>query len=430
VNAIEPPARPYLIEEMDVEKNLLMNLVAKTMYVSGVTTPSWLADYTKLSKNIVTQLLEEMSVLRLVESKGNLGSDIKSELRYALSSKGSGWAAEAFEKSQYVGPAPVSLNSFSDQIKRQSIIHEKVDKETLANSLSGLVLPGDLVRRLGPAVNSGKSILLYGASGNGKSCIAEALGNSFKQVIYLPYCFEIDGYIINLFDEMIHKRIDPTSDESSHKNMFPNAETTDIDPRWVACKRPVVLTGGELTLEMLDLIFTPYSKYYEAPLQLKAVGGVFIVDDFGRQNAPTQAILNRWIVPLEHGRDFLTLHTGKKFPIPFDELVVFSTNLPPTNLTDEATLRRLYYKIEVPTPTPDDFGTIFNDVCREKGISLPDGLISFIFEEFYKKNNITPSGYHPKYLVEHVAAICNFHNQEVTLNKDLLRIAWKNFHVE
>ena len=430
MNAFEPPARPSLIEEMDVEKNLLMNLVAKTMYVSGVTTPSRLADYTKLSKTIVTQLLEEMQELGLVESKGSLGSDIKSEFRYALSSKGSGSATEAFEKSQYVGPAPVSLNSFSDQIKRQSIIHEKVDKETLANSLSDLVLPGDLVHRLGPAVNSGKSILLYGASGNGKSCIAEALGNSFSQVIYLPYCFEIDGHIINFFDEMIHRRIDPTSDESPHKNMFPNAETTDIDPRWVACKRPVVLTGGELTLEMLDLIFTPYSKYYEAPLQLKAVGGVFIVDDFGRQKTSPQAILNRWIVPLEHGRDFLTLHTGKKFPVPFDELVVFSTNIPPSNLSDEATLRRLYYKIEVPSPTPDDYGTIFNDVCREKGISLPDGLISFIFKEFYKKNNLSPSGYHPKYLVEHVAAICNFHNQEVALNKDLLRIAWNNFHVE
>ena len=430
MNAFEPPARPNLIEEMDVEKNLLMNLVAKTMHVSGVTTPSRLADYTKLSKTIVTQLLEEMQELGLVESKGSLGSDIKSEFRYALSSKGSGSAAEAFEQSQYVGPAPVSLNSFSDQIKRQSIIHEKVDKETLANSLSDLVLPGDLVHRLGPAVNSGKSILLYGASGNGKSCIAEALGNSFKQVIYLPYCFEIDGHIINFFDEMIHRRIDPTSDESPHKNMSPNAETTDIDPRWIACKRPVVLTGGELTLEMLDLIFTPYSKYYEAPLQLKAVGGVFIVDDFGRQKTPPQAILNRWIVPLEHGRDFLTLHTGKKFPVPFDELVVFSTNIPPSDLSDEATLRRLYYKIEVPAPTRDDFGTIFNNVCREKGISQPDGLISFIFKEFYKKNNLTPSGYHPKYLVEHVVAICNFHNQEVALSKDLLRIAWKNFHVE
>ena len=407
MHVIEPPIRPDSIEDTGIERNLLMMLIAKAMFTLGTVPPSRLADDLMLSPIIVTLLLEDMGNLALIESRGLTGSDMTGEIRYALTMKGNSWASDALEQSQYVGPAPVSMDAFRAQVEKQVIVNEKVNRVALAESLSGLVLPETLVNRLGPAVNSGKSILLYGDPGNGKTSIAEAMGGAFQQVIQVPYCIEVGGQIINFFDENVHKRVE--RDQSGV-----------ADPRWVACKRPVVLTGGELTLDMLDLIFNPYAKFYEAPLHMKASGGIFILDDFGRQQVAPQTLLNRWIIPLERGFDYLTLHSGKKFSIPFDELVVFSTNIAPRSLADEATLRRLYFKIRVPTPTKEDYISIFENACAKNNIVVEKEIISEFYDEFYKDEHMFPSGHHPEYIMDHIVSVCDYLQIDKVVDKELL----------
>jgi hypothetical protein len=430
VSKVEPPLRPESLEDTGIEKGMLLRLLAKWMTVREVSTPSQLAGDIKLSVSVIIPLLEELVSLGMVESRGLAGQEMSSEIRYALTMQGGRWAAAALEQSQYIGPAPVPLDAFCAQIEAQRITNEHVNRDTLARNLSHLVLPPDLIGVLGPAVNSGRSILMYGDPGNGKTSIAEALGRAFDQTICIPHSIEVGGQIISFYDEIIHQRTDPAMPSDPSGEAVPAYRRKVMDPRWVACKRPVVMTGGELTIEMLDLTFNPLSKFYEAPLHLKASGGVFIVDDFGRQRVDPQIILNRWIVPLERGFDYLTLNTGKKFAIPFDELVIFSTNIPPRQLADEATLRRLYYKVHVPSPTKADYLKIFNDVCAERDIAIDQGLLSKFFSEYYEHRNVTPAGYQPKYMVDHILAACDFYGIDPVINDKLLNYAWQHLLVE
>ena len=419
---------PRSVEATGINRELLLSLMVKTMHISGLAKISQLAGNMKLSRQVISELLEDARSLALVEVRGSVDGSMSSEMRYGLTSKGHNWATDALSQCQYVGPAPVPFADFCAQVERQDILKERVNWENLSKSFEHLVLPEDLLHRLGPAVNSGKSILLYGPPGNGKTCIAEAIGASFQQTIYFPYALDVDGQTINFFDEMVHHRINGPKSTESGESIILAQESQDLDPRWIPCRRPVVTTGGELTLGMLDLTFNPHGKFYEAPLQLKAIGGVFVVDDFGRQQVQPQDILNRWIIPLERGVDYLTLHTGKKFPIPFNELVVFSTNIHPQELCDEATLRRLYYKIEVPIPTKEDYCKIFRNVCEKHGLPIDDGMLPFLFESFYAARDIAPAGYHPTYLVDQVIAMCEYYDVPVRLDKELVEMAWQNLY--
>jgi len=420
----EAPVMPETVEDTGIDRNLLLELLAKTMYVTGRSRFAAIAEEMKLSRAVLHTLIEDAREMLLVETLGTQGEDATADMRYTLTSKGRGWATEALAKSQYVGPVPVPFTDFCRQVDKQDIRKERVHRDMLTRGFSHLVLPDELIHRLGPAVNSGKSILLYGPPGNGKTCIAEAIGRSFRNAIYLPYCIEVDGQIINFFDETVHHRVAVSSDKATGGVL--TGKSARPDPRWVLCRRPVVTTGGELTLSMLDLSFNDIAKFYEAPLQFKATGGIMVIDDFGRQQNTPQAILNRWIVPLERGIDFLTLHTGKSFPVPFNELVVFSTNIRPRELSDEATLRRLYYKFEVPYPTEEDYCQIFRDVCAEKDLPLPDDILPYLFEEFYSKGEVPRSGYQPKYLVDQVLAQCVYEDMPPHLDKNLVRMAWLN----
>ena len=412
---------PRTVANTGINSELLLALMIKTIHVTGLDRVSLIHDYIKLSRPVIVELFETARSLELVEVRGSVDGGMSSEMRYSLTSKGHNWAADALSQCQYIGPAPVPFEQFCEQVKRQDITNERVKWENLSKSFDHLVLPEELLHRLGPAVNSGKSILLYGPPGNGKTCIAEAIGGSFETEVYYPYAIDVDGQTISFFDELVHHRTDGMG---SHG--IPDSQKTD--QRWVRCKRPVVMTGGELTLGMLDLTFNPHAKFYEAPLQMKAIGGVFVVDDFGRQQVLPQDILNRWIIPLERGVDYLTLHTGKKFPIPFNELVVFSTNIHPQELCDEATLRRLYYKFEVPVPTEEDYCQIFRNVCDERSIPLREDTLPFLLAEFYRAQELPLAGYHPTYLVDQVIAMCEYHGVPTQLDKKLVRLAWHNLY--
>src|SRR6185312_15398456 len=315
-----------------------------------------------------------------------------SELRYALNEKGKTWALDALAQNQYVGPAPVSLAAYTERIQRQRITNERVDRAALDRAFAGMVVPEQFVHQFGPAVNSGRSILLYGPPGNGKTSVAEKLGNIFSDVIYIPYCFEVEGQIIKVFDPSIHKPATGKHERAVKGNAL---RREDLDRRWVACRRPFIVTGGELNLEMLDLRFNELAKFYEAPLHVKALGGTFVIDDFGRQIITPEALLNRWIVPLESRVEYLKLHTGKSFSIPFDELVVFSTNLSPKDLMDPAFLRRIPYKLEVAGPTRDEFKQIFHGVSASRGLESSDQVVSAVLAALQELGGTQLPSYQP-----------------------------------
>lgn len=409
---------PKEISETGLDSHFLIGLIAKIMNEGGTMVAAQISSIIKLSPILVRQIMNEMQELHLIESRGLVDQDIKSDIRYALTDRGKTAAYEALLMSKYIGPAPVTLDAFWAQIEKQTIKHEVIHREELEQGLSHLVLPPGMINQLGPAVNSGRSVLLYGEAGNGKTSIAEALGKVFKQHIFIPYAFIVGNQVIRFFDETLH---DVVPEEA--------VDLRTRDQRWIKIERPVVVTGGELTLDMLDLQFDEQSRLYEAPMHLKALGGVFVIDDFGRQRSTPTDILNRWIVPLESHFDIMSLHTGQKFRVPFDQLVMFSTNTLPEDLADDASLRRIHFKIFIPSPTREDYLDIFSNLAKARGVSFDDAVLARFFDTHYKKRDVVPSGAHPGFLVDHVTALAAFLGTSTELSEEYLNIAWKNVAV-
>jgi predicted ATPase with chaperone activity len=351
-----------------------------------------------------------------------------SVLRYALSNLGRERAVESLLHCHYAGPAPVTLAQFRTQVVKQALAHERATPASLRESFRDLVLPQSLLDNLGPAINSGKAVLLYGGAGNGKTSVAEAIGRAFRQDVWIPHAIVVDGQIIRIFDPAVHVPAGDPAADTAVESLFREAQ--EVDPRWVRCRRPVVLTGGELSIEMLDLRYDSVAKYYEAPAHIKATSGVFILDDFGRQRVGTMELLNRWILPLERRVDYMTLHTGMKLELPFDEMVIFSTNFPPKTLMDEAGLRRIHYKVHVPPPTREDFMEIYRRVCEAHNLTPFPDVLSYLLDEFYPRSALVPAGFHPKFIVEHVVARCHFESVPPRVTKDRVQEAARNLLVD
>ena len=324
----------------------IAQLFVKSLF-TGEATGTVLSDRLKLPYALLEALVEHVRVERLIEVKGTTGSGTAS-YRYALTDLGRERAHQYLDANSYVGPAPVPLNVYVETMRAVQDARGYIQRDRLARGFSHLVISEELLDQLGPAVNAGKAVFLYGPPGNGKTVIANGMGQTLGGDLYVPYAIDIEGETMTLYDPICHESLD-TDEAASLVKPAPR------DRRWVHCKRPVVMVGGELTLEQLDLTFNKIAKFHEAPIHLKANGGVFLVDDFGRQRIRPQELLNRWIVPLESRIDYLTLHNGKKFQVPFDVLIVFATNLDPRSLADEAFLRRIPYKIPVVDPTLEQF---------------------------------------------------------------------------
>lgn len=425
---IEAPVLPTTVEDTGLSAKFLGYMVLKAIHVLGLEISPDISAHLRLHQSVIDKLLTGLKQQSFVEILGSVSANVPI-LRYGLTGAGREAASGAVKQCEYIGPAPVTLASYQSQVAKQSIARERVTSEALAGSLSHLVIPKQLIRRLGPAVNSARALLLYGPSGNGKTSISEAIGRAFTQNIYIPYCVEVDGQIIKIFDPTVHSPVAtdslPVKDDGETVNLFKRKD----DPRWVKCRRPRLAVGGELTLDMLDLDFDPISKYYEAPAQVKATGGVFIIDDFGRQLVQPKDLLNRWIVPLERRVDYLTVHTGKKFEMPFDQLVIFSTNIPPNELMDAAQLRRVKYKLRIDPPQFSEYAKIFRRVCEEHTLDIPEGILSYLLTDFYPKTGSGCAAFHPIFIVEHAIATCRFEGMRPCLTLDLVKDALANLYI-
>jgi len=383
------------------------------------------ADRMRLPFSMIEPLIEHARFEQLIEVRGTTANSGAAGYRYALTDKGRDRGRLYLDASQYVGPAPVPLERYVAEMRTLMASRGYIDRDRLRRGFSHLVIGDNVLEQLGPAVNAGKALFLYGPPGNGKTVIAEGLGRTIGGDMYMPYAIEIDGHLITMFDPINHESLE--ADEESESVI---TTASSRDRRWVRIRRPVVMVGGELTLDMLDLSFNPLSKFYEAPIQLKANGGVFLVDDFGRQRMRPQDLLNRWIVPLESRFDYLTLHTGKKFQVPFDVLTVFATNLNPSSLADEAFMRRIPYKIPIPDPTIDQFTKIFELNCTKRDLRFHQVMVTYLQRRHYGPLRRPLRSCHPRDLLEHVTAMCRYRGIEPVITRELLDAACSAYFVD
>jgi hypothetical protein len=401
------------------------------MYAHSVKRPTDVAEVMRLPVPIVRELLEAMRGRGLLEPLGAEATGRQLDLRYGIAAAGKDWVQEALRQSVYSGPAPVPLTQWQAQVERQRITNDRVDQDAIAKSLEELVIAPEMIARFGPAVNAGRGMLLYGAPGDGKTSIATALARSFRQAVWVPYAIEVEHEIIKIFDPALHHELVPESealDES--KPALMRARISADDRRWVHCSRPIVVTGGELTMDMLDLQFDPVGLYYEAPLHTKMTGGVFVVDDFGRQIARPEQVLNRWVLPLESRIDFLTLHTGKKFPVTFDGLVIFSTNLTPRTIMDAAMMRRIPYNFHIAPPTSGEYIEIFRRVCAGSGLEFNLAVIEAAMKRLYEEEKLPMARFHPRFIVEHVLARCSYEGRDPSLDEHLVLDAAEHLYTK
>ena len=361
-----PTHKPLTIPEVGLRQAVLEELALKTLYLSGPFSVLELSKLMRLSFEVANELLKRLRTEQLCQVTGMSGQIAN----LAITSQGRTRAQEILAQSQYVGPAPVPLPSYVEQVKKQRVTDVEVHPADVERAFAQLVLDSETLWQLGTALNSGSAIFLYGPPGVGKTTIAETLSRVLAgDHVWLPYAVEVDGQVITVYDPAVHQRLE-------------NLEPHGHDDRWVLCRRPAIQVGGELTIEMLDLQYNPATKFYSGPVQMKANNGVLIIDDFGRQRVRPDDLLNRWVVPLDRRIDFLTLAGGRKIEIPFEMLVVFASNLDPTQLLDAAFLRRIQTKIRIGASTPKEFREIFRRVAIARGISfeveVADVLINFI----------------------------------------------------
>jgi len=415
------PKAPHTLEETGLAVDQIEQLLVKMLF-NGEATGQGLAERICLPFTILEPIIERIRAEHHIEIRAGSGSGAVM-YRYALTDLGRERAKQYLDINHYDGPAPVPLAAYVAGVKAMAAARGDIDARRLRQGFSHLVVGDAILERLGPAMNAAKAVFLYGPPGNGKTVLGEGMGLALGGEMYVPHAIDVDGQIVTFFDPINHRRIDVEEDASSV------IAGPQIDRRWVRVRRPVAIVGGELTLEMLDLTFNPLSKLHEAPIQLKANGGVFLVDDFGRQRIRPQDLLNRWIVPLESRVDYLTLSTGRKFQVPFDVLIVFATNLDPASLADEAFLRRIPYKIPVGDPTPEEFTRIFELNCRRRKLRFHSVMVTYLQRRHYEPNGRPMRSCHPRDLLDQVDALCRYRGIEPNVTRELLDRACENYFV-
>ena len=424
-NVIAPPA-PKRLEDMQLPLVMMRDIVLKTIFRKNVETVAEIAPAICLPIPVTQELVDLARTQKLVEATGSMTAGGSGEMGYQLTDAGKARALDALAQSEYYGAMPVPLEVYQEQVKRQSIRNIQITRQQLTDAMGHLILPDSLLDHLGPAVSAGRSILMYGPPGNGKSSISNGIRDAMGDKIFIPRAIEYAGQVITVFDPIVHTAVEEEADDPNSLRRTSGR----FDTRYVRCERPTVITGGELSLSMLDLVYNPTARTYQAPLQLKSSGGIFIVDDLGRQAEPPQALVNRWIVPLEESKDILALQSGEKFEVPFDTLVIFSTNFHPNEIFDKAALRRIFFKIKIDGPSQADFLKIFALVARKKGVPLDEATLVHLIKSKYPTINNVYANYQPVFLIDQMIAICEFEGIPCQMSPDLIDRAWANMFVK
>lgn len=422
VDAVVAPHKAATLAETGLSPDGISALIMKWLY-RGEARGIDLAESIRLPYGILEPLLGHLRTEQLVEVKAAAGAGTAG-YRYALSDAGRDRARRWIDACGYVGPAPVPLDQYTAYMAALAKTRPHIDPNRVAEGFSHLVVEPSMLNQLGPAISAGRAVFLYGAPGNGKSVMGEGIGRVLGGDIYIPHALDVDGQVIAVYDPVTHE-----ARQRDHEQSVIRADDA-VDGRWVRVRRPVITVGGELTLEMLDLRFNPLAAFYEAPLQVKANGGVLVVDDFGRQRVASRDLLNRWVVPLEAKVDYLNLHTGRKFQVPFEVMIVFATNLEPQSLADEAFLRRIPYKIFAKNPSYEQYCRIFEMNCRRHGLTYDPSLIEHLHDRYYVPRTLQRRACHPRDLIDQVVTLCRYAQRKVELTPELLDIVCQSYFLE
>jgi hypothetical protein len=412
------PIPPKIVSETGLSVNFLFDMILRAVYLRGRATGSELSGDLKLNYSVLAPLLPLMRKQGLIDIVGQKGSGGDANFEYEIKPpKGQMALDDALNKTGYSGPAPVPFDDYVESVVAQSVRNLVVTRRSIQRAFQDLIITPEVFNEIGPAINSAASIFLFGYPGNGKTSVAERITRLMGDEIYVPYAVEANGQIIKVFDPIVHTKAEGKVVEGL-ESLF--LKDVTWDERYVRIKRPTIVTGGELILPMLDLKFNTVGKFYEAPLQMKANGGIFMIDDFGRQQVRPMDLLNRWIVPLEKKYDYLTTITGTKIEVPFDQLLIFSTNLDPTQLADEAFLRRIKFKIEIRDPDEYQWRQIWRLVCKGRQVEYDDAGIDYLVEKWYRPTGRPFRMCQPRDLLDQMISIAKYNMERVTFTPDLI----------
>ena len=418
------PRVPESLEDLGIQPSMIEQLILKFLYFRGELLGRELAALLGVQFSLIDELLEAFKRQHFVGVKKSLGMGNMSGV-FVLTEAGRNITREYLDNNQYTGPVPVPLEQYAEIVRRQKLAENWLTPETLKKAFRHLVVEADVLGQIGPAVNASESFLIYGQPGNGKTALAESLFRVETEPIYMPHALECQGNIIQLYDPIYHQKID-----DHYAGVTALSIQLPYDGRWFKCRRPFIITGGELTLNMLDLSFNTHSKVYDAPFQLKSNNGIYLIDDFGRQKASPAEILNRWIVPMERHIDYLTFITGGKMTVPFQAFLIFSTNLQPAQLGDEAFLRRIRYKMFLRSPKKSEFINILERYAESRLIPFPPGLSEVFVKKHYQDENRRFRRVHPRDVISHAIDIIHFENLPFVLTEEILDRAVRNCFVE
>lgn len=412
------PDPPRSIEDLGIKPTMVEELILKAVFFAGEMRGSEICDRIKVPQTIVEEVIEQLRKQKYLDMKGSGMGVGRSGMSFQVTTFANDLLHQILDRNRYNGPAPVPLEHWIKSSKAQTVRGNRITRQKMEDKFNDLIITDYIFDGIGPAMNSGRAIFFFGAPGNGKTAICQCMVDCFENDIFIPHAILVDDFIIKIYDPTIHKRVEQKEEDPQH------------DERWVRIRRPLVVVGGELTMEMLDLTYSSEVKYYEAPFQMKATNGMLLIDDFGRQRVAPKDLLNRWIVPLESDVDYLTMHTGKKLQLPFDVFTAFSTNLDPADLVDDAFLRRVRYKLEVQRPDEDQFHKIWAMMCRKRGVEYVPEMVQYLIDQHYKPVKRPFAACQPRDLLDQMIDMSFYRGYQPQLHPDLFDAAVKSYFVK